>query len=34
VFPGSWDEEVQVELTSDEAAPVKILALNAGMAEG
>jgi hypothetical protein len=34
VFPGSWDEEVQVELTTEEAAPVKILALNAGMAEG
>jgi hypothetical protein len=31
-FPGSWDEEVQAELTADEAAPVKILALNAEMA--
>jgi hypothetical protein len=33
-FPGSWDEETQAELTSDEAAPVKILALNADMAAG
>jgi hypothetical protein len=31
-FPGTWDEEVQAELTSDAAAPVKILALNADMA--
>jgi hypothetical protein len=28
-FPGSFDEEVQAELSTDEAAPVTILALNA-----
>jgi hypothetical protein len=33
-FPGSWDEEVQAELTTDEAAPVKILSLNAERAGG
>ena len=31
-FPGTWDEEAQAELATDEAAPVKILALNAEMA--
>jgi len=34
VFPGTWDEEVQAELTTDETAPVKILAINAEMAAG
>jgi len=33
-FSGTWDEEVQVELVTDETAPVKILALNAEMAAG
>jgi hypothetical protein len=28
-FPGTWDEDVQVELTHDRPEPVKILALNA-----
>lgn len=28
-FPGDWDEEVQAELSTDKAAPVKLLALNA-----
>ena len=33
-FPGTWDEEVQAELTADEPAPVTMLALNAVMAQG
>ena len=33
-FPGTWDEDVQAELWTEEAAPVKILALNAEMQGG
>jgi hypothetical protein len=28
-FPGTWDEDVQIELTCDKPEPVRILALNA-----
>ena len=30
-FPGTWDEDVQAELTADEPVPVTVLALNAVM---
>jgi len=28
-FPSSWDEDVQLEITSSRAEPVKVLSLNA-----
>ena len=33
-FPGTWDEEVQAEISTDAPAPVTILSLNAEMAQG